>query len=66
MNTKAQRTKNVQNLEEEVFFNSGNMSIQPAKKVEPEYLKKIITDVQELLKDVKTTFSEDIVGERNR
>lgn len=49
---------------EKKLMNDNHLSIQAAQPVEPGYLKNIFNEVQELLKDVKSSFAEDIVSER--
>ncbi|MCW3111175.1 MAG: hypothetical protein JWQ09_5681 [Segetibacter sp.] len=46
------------------LMNNGRLNIQPAQPAESGYLKNIFNEVQELLKDVKSSFAEDIVAER--
>ncbi len=65
MNTEKQRKSEVSNPENGTDINTGNLSIRAAKKVDAEYFNKLLGDVQELLKDVKTSFADDIIAERN-
>jgi len=65
MNSEVQEGISVEAQKESAVFNNGSLSIRPAKKIESEYFMSLLNDVLEMLKDVKTSFSEEIVNERN-
>ncbi len=52
-------------MENTLKINNAGLTIYPAKSVDPEYFRKLLSDAQELLKEVNTSYSTDIIAERN-